>query len=121
MILSPCSDGPRGNILNCGAEVHGFESALGHNIYYYFFSQGTGTLVGKSPYSTARYIALFPDSIPSLAVLHTEKALQSWGIVREDKATVCIVEPYSAPYIAILSKTGKGRHVQMYMWPRPLT
>ena len=44
----------------------------------FFFFQGTDILsrkkiVRKSPHSTARFIALSPHPIPSLAVLHTEK------------------------------------------------
>ena len=43
-------------------------------------------IIQKSPHITARFIALSPDPIPSLAVLHNEKqafqcaALQSWEL-----------------------------------------
>ena len=82
--------------------------------------------LSKIHHSTARFTAL-SDPIPSLAVLHTEKqafqcaALQSWELClgiwlqcsyMHSRAIQCKY----APYIAILSKSGKGRHVHMCAW-----
>ena len=80
----------------------------------------------KSPHCTAKFIALSPDPISSLAVLHTEKQAFSvqhcncaWGYGQcsyMHRPRQCKQDPY----IAILSKSGNGGHVYMCTWPRPL-
>ena len=108
-------------------------SVSSYMLMFCFFSRDRQTKqkknCPKSPHCTAKFIALSPDPIPSLAVLLTEKqafqraALQSWELCLEiwlqyiymhSRAIQCKYIGYPTPII--LQCSDNGRHVHtMYV------
>ena len=107
--------------------------------YFFFFFRATDTISRKKncPESTTQYSQThspYPQVLFSavqfytlksklFSVHHCKAGNNAWG--KDYSVATYTVDPHSASrlpiIIAILSKSGKGRHAHMCEWPHPLT